>query len=381
MRRRPALCFIVFGLAISYPRLASAITVASDDASQAPYTNGWQAGDNGGIGFGAWTFGFSGIRSDLLYEPQFVDRGPLPGDHLGAPTFALTTGARSSQSDTSEVARALTSQLAIGQTFSVDIDGSVLDTSGTPFRMGNTFQLFGSDGQERFGLFTSSQYHGNNWTATGDANTGIPAANAFHVAFTLATANTYNLVLTPFGGGSALFSQTAAPLDGTAGSSILSFRLSDYGTGSSADGSRELYFDNLLITSPAVTGDYNRNGIMDAADFVVWRKTLGKTGSGLAADGNGSNSIDVGDYGVWRTRFGSTTTAAQSSASNVPEPNGAYLFLTGAIFVATIRVGSRVGRSISSVRRYHAETRSLPRVQLTPNSRFFCTWQITTASR
>jgi hypothetical protein len=362
MRRRPALCFIVFGLAISYPRLASAITVASDDASQAPYTNGWQAGDNGGIGFGAWTFGFSGIRSDLLYEPQFVDRGPLPGDHLSAPTFALTTGARASQSDTSEVARALTSQLAVGQTFSVDIDGSVLDTSGTPFRMGNTFQLFGSDGQERFGLFTSSQYHGNNWTATGDANTGIPAANAFHIAFTLASANTYNLVLTPFGGGPALFSQTAAPLDGTAGSPIQSFRLSDYGTGSSADGSRELYFDNLLITSPAVTGDYNRNGIVDAADFVVWRKTLGKTGSGLAADGNGSNSIDVGDYGVWRTRFGSTTTAAQSSASNVPEPNGAYLFLMGAMFVASIRVSSRVGRSISCVRRFHAETRSLPQV-------------------
>src|SRR4051794_32651620 len=355
--------FLFAFLAISYQRLAIAVTVASDDASQAAYTNGWQVGDNGGTGFGAWTFGFSGLRSDLLYEPQFIDRGPLPGDHLGGPTFALTTGARASQTDTSEVIRALTSPLAVGQTFSFDIDGSLLATSGTPFSMGNTFQLFGTDGQERFALFTSNQYHANNWTATGDANTSIPAANAFHVAFTLATANTYNLVLTPFGGGSALFSQTAAPLDGTAGSSILSFRLSNYGTGSSADGSRELYFDNLLITSPAVTGDYNRNGIVDAADFVVWRKTLGKTGSGLAADGNGSNSIDAGDYGVWRTRFGPTTTAAQSSASNVPELNGAYLFLTGAIFVATIRVGSRVGRSISSVRRYHAETRPLLRVQ------------------
>src|SRR4051812_1740851 len=341
IKTRPPQIYLFALLAIGCARLASAITVASDDASQTAYADGWQAGDNGGAGFGAWTFGFSGSRPDLLYDPQFIDRGPLPGDHLGAPTFALTTGARASQSDTSEVVRALASQLAIGQTFSVDIDGSILDTSGASFRMGNTFQLFGSDGQERFALFTSNQYHGNNWTATGDANTSIPAANAFHVAFTLATANTYNLVITPFGGGSALFSQTAAPLDGTAGSPIQSFRLSDYGTGSSADGSKEFFFDNLLITSPGVTGDYNRNGIVDAADFVVWRKTLGKTGSGLAADGNGSNSIDVGDYGVWRTRFGSTTTAAQSSASNVPEPNGAYLFLTGAIFVATIRVGSR----------------------------------------
>jgi hypothetical protein len=339
MRKRiRAHLFLVAVLAAGSARLAPAITVASDDASQAAYSNGWQAGDNGGTGFGAWTFAFSGLRSDLLYDPQFIDRGPLSGDHLGAPTFAMTTGARASQTDTSEVVRALTSQLAVGQTFSLDIDGSVLASSGMPFSMGNTFQLFGTDGQERFALFTSNQYHANNWTATGDADTGIPAANAFHVAFTLATANTYNLVLTPYGGGAPLFSQTAAPLDGNAGSPIQSFRFSDYGTGSSADGSKELFFDNLLITSPGVTGDYNQDGIVDAADFVVWRKTLGQTGIGLAADGNGNNSIDSGDYTVWRTHFGSTSGAASNLSSNVPEPSDAFLYLTGAIFlVATIR--------------------------------------------
>src|SRR3954451_3532189 len=197
-RKIPAHFYLAVALTISYCRPAAAINVASDDASQAAYTNGWQVGDNGGTGFGAWTFAFSGLRTDLLYEPQFIDRGPLPGDHLGAPTFALTTGARASQTDTSEVVRAFTSQLAVGKTFSFDIDGSVLASSGSPFSMGNTFQLFGTDGQERFALYTSNQYHANNWTATGDANTGIQAANAFHVAFTLVTANTYNLVLTPF---------------------------------------------------------------------------------------------------------------------------------------------------------------------------------------
>src|SRR4051812_1432811 len=339
----PQICLFAV-LAISYQRLATAVTVASDDASQAAYTNGWQVGDNGGTGFGASTFWFSGLRSDLLYEPQFIDRGPLPGDHLGGPTFALTTGARASQTDTSEVIRALTSPLAVGQTFSFDIDGSLLATSGTPFSMGNTFQLFGTDGQERFALFTSNQYHANNWTATGDANTNIPAANAFHVAFTLATANTYNLVLTPFGGGSALFSQTAAPLDGTPGSAIQSIRFSDYGTGSSADGSKELFLDNLLITGTGVTGDYNGNGIVDAADYVVWRKTSGQTGNGLAADGNGNNSVDAGDYTVWRTRFGSTSGAAAATAINVPEPTSRYPYLFALIFlIVASRVGNRLG--------------------------------------
>src|SRR5215213_8892581 len=81
-----AIVFLAFG---SVSNVAFAITVASDNASNPAYSDGWQAGDNGGTGFGAWTFGFSGLRSDLLYDAQFIDRGPLPGDHLGAPTFAL----------------------------------------------------------------------------------------------------------------------------------------------------------------------------------------------------------------------------------------------------------------------------------------------------
>src|SRR5436853_634250 len=83
----PQICLLAL-LTFGCARVASASTVASDDASQAPYTNGWQAGDNGGTGFGPWTFAFSGLRTDLLYDPQFVDRGPLAGDHLDAPTFA-----------------------------------------------------------------------------------------------------------------------------------------------------------------------------------------------------------------------------------------------------------------------------------------------------
>src|SRR3954452_7909762 len=128
----PQICLFAV-LAISYQRLATAVTVASDDASQAAYTNGWQAGDNGGTGFGAWTFAFSGNRGDLLYDPQFIDRAPLPGDHLGAPTYALTTGARATFSDTSEVVRTLSSPPTVGQTFSLDIDGFSLDAATGSF--------------------------------------------------------------------------------------------------------------------------------------------------------------------------------------------------------------------------------------------------------
>ena len=55
----------------------------------------------------------------------------------------------------------------------------------------------------------------------------------------------------------------------------------------------------------ALAGDYNLDGTVNAADYTVWRDTLGSTTS-LAADGNGNNAIDTGDYGVWKQNFGRT---------------------------------------------------------------------------
>ena len=62
-----------------------------------------------------------------------------------------------------------------------------------------------------------------------------------------------------------------------------------------------IYIDDIsaaIITAPVLPGDYNHNGIVDAADYVVWRDTLGQSGTGLAADGNGNHQIDSGDYDV-----------------------------------------------------------------------------------
>ena len=52
-----------------------------------------------------------------------------------------------------------------------------------------------------------------------------------------------------------------------------------------------------------LAGDFNLNGAIDAADYVLWRNTLGST-SNLAADGNGNRVVDSGDYTLWRRRFG-----------------------------------------------------------------------------
>ena len=37
---------------------------------------------------------------------------------------------------------------------------------------------------------------------------------------------------------------------------------------------------------PTLTGDYNGNGVVDAADYTIWRDTLGQMGADLPADGD-----------------------------------------------------------------------------------------------
>jgi T5SS/PEP-CTERM-associated repeat protein len=90
-------------------------------------------------------------------------------------------------------------------------------------------------------------------------------------------------------------------------------------------------FAVLLSVLNIPLGDYNHNGFVDAADYAVWRDTLGQMGIGLAADGNHNGSVDAGDYEVWRGNFGKPAVgagaAAGRSSSVVPEPPSITLWL------------------------------------------------------
>lgn len=65
--------------------------------------------------------------------------------------------------------------------------------------------------------------------------------------------------------------------------------------------------------STALAGDYNLDGTVDAADYTVWRDTLGST-TDLRANGDNTgasmNVIDTADYAIWGANFGNTSTAA-----------------------------------------------------------------------
>src|SRR4051812_31255617 len=73
-------------------------------------------------------------------------------------------------------------------------------------------------------------------------------------------------------------------------------------------------------------GDYNKNGTVDAADYAIWRKTLGSS-SRLAADGDGNGTIEQADYSFWRSRFGNRVKGGEMilSGTSALTANGALI--------------------------------------------------------
>ena len=89
---------------------------------------------------------------------------------------------------------------------------------------------------------------------------------------------------------------------------------------------------SLQITAAStLRSDFNGDGEVDAADYVIWRKQVGQSGAGLLADGTGPGGLPDGvvnewDYQLWATNFGKSVVGATSaSAHGVPEPSSALL--------------------------------------------------------
>lgn len=89
----------------------------------------------------------------------------------------------------------------------------------------------------------------------------------------------------------------------------------------------------LVDHRPVVLPDYSDNGIVDVADYTVWRDTLFST-TDLRADGNGDGVVNQLDYDLWSAAFGQVV----SPAVSIPEPGACVLVLT---MIATI-AGRRV---------------------------------------
>ena len=97
---------------------------------------------------------------------------------------------------------------------------------------------------------------------------------------------------------------------------------------------------NDLVLAPVVAsvlGDYNNNGVVDAADYVLWRN-----GGPLQNEVETAGSVTPEDYTAWRARFGNTAGSGSSnlgSSSAVPEPATVLLVAIALSSVFTFRRG------------------------------------------
>jgi hypothetical protein len=88
----------------------------------------------------------------------------------------------------------------------------------------------------------------------------------------------------------------------------------------------QLYATGVLSVVAGLPGDFNQNGVFDAADYVVWRKGLGTT-------------YVQADYNVWRTHFGQTAGGGAGTIANtaVPEPTTLVMVIIGALAMSSLR--------------------------------------------
>ncbi len=86
-----------------------------------------------------------------------------------------------------------------------------------------------------------------------------------------------------------------------------------------------------------VVGDYNENGVVDAADYTVWKDNWA-TGFALPNEDPtaSSGSVTNEDYDIWKANFGNTAATGSSSGSGaVPEPGSLtllFLAVIGTVF-------------------------------------------------
>jgi hypothetical protein len=100
----------------------------------------------------------------------------------------------------------------------------------------------------------------------------------------------------------------------------------------------DFQIDNFRLITEVfpLEGDYNADGAVDAADYVVWRKHFGTTIE-LPNDPDGG-TIGPLQYATWQANFGSNPGAGGGHGA-VPEP-GAILMLVSAA-LGGIGVGRR----------------------------------------
>jgi hypothetical protein len=100
----------------------------------------------------------------------------------------------------------------------------------------------------------------------------------------------------------------------------------------------------LSSVSAGLAGDYNGNGVVDAADYVLWRNGP----PSLQNEGASPGVVNKADYDFWRSQFGkSTGSGAQLASAPVPEPSTRFLAVVGFLAARRWARGDRFSAKLS----------------------------------
>ncbi|WP_425395372.1 LamG-like jellyroll fold domain-containing protein [Aeoliella sp.] len=107
----------------------------------------------------------------------------------------------------------------------------------------------------------------------------------------------------------------------------------------------ELFQNPGFSLFSGTVGDYNQDGIVNLADYTVWRNNLGSNVELPNRDPANTGAIGAADYDSWKAHFGEGSSALGASQSaqqsNVPEPATAVLLmLAGLVAAGSMRARS-----------------------------------------
>jgi hypothetical protein len=72
-----------------------------------------------------------------------------------------------------------------------------------------------------------------------------------------------------------------------------------------------------------LSGDYNRDRVVNAADHLAWRASFGRSVEAeVGADGNGDGVVDAADYALWRNNLGGTALGSGAVSQQLVSAEG-----------------------------------------------------------
>jgi MYXO-CTERM domain-containing protein len=87
----------------------------------------------------------------------------------------------------------------------------------------------------------------------------------------------------------------------------------------------------LQAITPILFGDYNQDGFVNAADYVVYRNRKAGIGGNTLPNDAGEEGVTIDDYRYWKAHYGETLGNGSAATTSAPEPGGLLLAVLGAV--------------------------------------------------